>query len=101
MNFLIVINFLEIGEVIEFDLNRSNFNDDIVKVNEWLISLENEILQDDYISITIYNSKNSVFKHENKRLNFRLNSAIEILNNPDLYPNYLDESTIPWWKNEK
>ena len=99
--FSVSIICIDLGEGIELDFNSNNLIDSINALHNKLISLETHVLTDDYISFTIYNSDDEkLYKHENKRSNFNSNSILEIIKQPELYPNYLDETTVPWWKNE-
>lgn len=100
--FSISIFCVDIGEGIELDFNSASLNSNIFALNDKLNMIDDQVLSDDYISLTIYNSADEkIFKHENKRFKYNTESIMQILSQPDIYPNYLDEKTVPWWENEE
>lgn len=100
--FSLEINCFDIGEGFEIIFNNDSVKDSIQSFNTNLNTLENKVLIEDYIAISLFNEKGvRLYKHESKRNNFKTNSIFEVINQPEKYPNYVDENTIPWWKSEK
>lgn len=91
----------DIGEGIELNFNEENFSIQNQKLFEKLEFLNGLIEEDDYISIAIISRSEVVYKHENKRKNYGIDSFLEILQNPSKFPNYKEVETIPWWENDK
>lgn len=99
-HFIFELKCQDIGEGIVLEFNDENLEIQTKKLEEKLCSLNGLIEEEDYISIAILSKDKVIYIHENKRMNYKINSWIEMFQNPTDYPNYKEVDTIPWWEND-